>query len=187
MQYASQLSLGVQVITKNAGAIPSAGGDQVSMAINLMSKIPLKQADQFLSLMKSADVTNLGSKAVEVKDMAAVLRPLNLFKGTAVANTALAGATVIAVAFAIIQSVAIDQFIAIQTARPKLEGALAVAQQPITVNDILSQPNGSDVLLYHWSKSMESEVVFNDPQTVALAGAAYQQAQSASYRLVAAQ
>jgi len=141
------------------------------------------QGDQFIELMKPSEVINLGDKAIKVKELSDVLRPLNLLKGTTVANSALAGAAIITVVFAIIQSVAIDQFMAIQTARPKLEAALAGAQQPITVNEILSQPNGSDLLVYHWSKSMDSDFVFNDPQTVALAAAAQQQAQSAGYAL----
>ena len=57
-----------------------------------------------------------------------VLTPLNLLKGTAAANAALSGATIIALAFAVIQSVAMDQFIEIISARPKLEAALAAAQ-----------------------------------------------------------
>jgi predicted Zn-dependent protease len=112
---------------------------------------------------------------------------LNLLKGTAAANAALAGATVITVAFAVIQSVAIDQFIAIQTARPKLEAALAQAQQPVNLNQLLSQPNGSDLSIYYWAKAMEADFVIEDPQLVALAAAAHQQAQSTGYRLALAQ
>ena len=91
--------------------------------------------------------------------MSAVLRPLNLFKGTAAANAALAGSTIILVAFAIIQSIAIDQFMAIQTARPKLELALLQAQQPIDLAQIFGQPNGSDLALYYWAKAMEADFV----------------------------
>ncbi len=177
LMYSNQLSLVVDVgFSKSAPAI---GGDPVSKAANLMAKMNIK-GDQFCSLMKSTDLIRLGDKSA---DLSNVMKPLNIFKGTAVANSALAGATVIAVAFAIIQSVAIDQFIAIQSARPKLEAALALAQQPITVNEILSQPNGSDVLLYHWSKSMEADFVREDPQVVAWAAAGQQQAQSTGFRL----
>src|SRR5882724_10308431 len=86
-------------------------------------------------------VGTAGGGSLNVKQ---ALAPLQLLKGTAAANAALAGATVIEVAFAIIQSVAMDQFIAIISARPKLEASLAQAQQPITLEQLLNQPNGSD-------------------------------------------
>ena len=177
VQYSNGLSL-VSV----SGESTAIGGDAVSKAANLMMRT-IMQGDQFIELMKPSEVINLGDKAIKVKELSDVLRPLNLLKGTTVANSALAGAAIITVVFAIIQSVAIDQFMAIQTARPKLEAALAGAQQPITVNEILSQPNGSDLLVYHWSKSMDSDFVLDDPQTVALAVAAQQAAQSAGYPL----
>jgi len=117
-----------------------------------------------------------------------VLAPLKLFKGTAAANAALGGATIIAVAFAVIQSVAMDQFIEIISARPKLEAALAAAQKPITVKEILAQPNGSDLLLYYWAKAMEAERgILEDPQVMAWAAAAHQQAQANGYKLAGQQ
>jgi hypothetical protein len=161
-------------------------GDELSEAAVYMSKMSM-QGDLFVSLTKGAGLTRVAAKASQLEILSNALEPLNILKGTAVANAALSGAAIIEVAFAIIQSVAIDQFIAIQSARPKLEAALALAQQPITVNDILAQPNGSDLLLYHWSKSMESDFVYNDPQTVGLAALAQQPAQSNGYRLPGAQ
>jgi hypothetical protein len=184
LAYSNQLSLGAG-ISKNVA--PAIGGDPVSQAANLMSKINIKGDTQFVSLMKSSDVFRLADKSVKFKDLSTVLKPLNIFKGTAAANAALAGSTVIAAAFAIIQSVAIDQFIEIVSARPKLEAALAVAQQPITVNDILAQPNGSDVLLYHWAKTMETQLKLQDPQVMAWAAAAHQQAQANGYKLAGLQ
>lgn len=116
-----------------------------------------------------------------------VLQPLNLLKGTAAANAALAGATAISVAFAVIQSVAIDQFIAIQTARPKLEAALSQAQQPVDLRQMAGQPNGSDLVLYYWAKAMEVGQQSEDPQMVAWAAASHRQAQSTNYQLASAQ
>jgi len=147
-----------------------------------MSRIPIKNETNFISLMPKGNM-GLGDSPSRLE----VLRPLNLIKGTAAANAVLAGAVVIQVAFAIIQSVAIDQFIAIQTARPKLEAALALAQQPVNLNQILSQPNGSDLALYYWAKAMEADLALEDPQVVAWAAAAQQQAQSSGYRLPGAQ
>jgi predicted Zn-dependent protease len=144
-----------------------------------MSRIPINNETNFVSLMPK--------NFTGAQNLSNVLKPLNLLKGTAAANAALAGATVITVAFAVIQSVAIDQFIAIQTARPKLEAALAQAQQPVNLNQLLSQPNGSDLSIYYWAKAMEADFVIEDPQLVALAAAAHQQAQSTGYRLALAQ
>jgi hypothetical protein len=141
-----------------------------------MSTIPVSDKTNFVSLMPK---TAMGTSS----RLTDVMKPLNLLKGTAAANAALAGATIITVAFAVIQSVAIDQFIAIQTARPKLEAALAQAQQPINLNQLLSQPNGSDLAIYYWAKAMEADLIIEDQQLVALAAAAHQQAQSTSYRL----
>ncbi len=155
--------------------------DPVVRAMQAMSRIPIKNDTNFVSLMPKLA---MGTNSSRLSD---VMKPLNLFKGTVAANAALAGATVITVAFAIIQSVAIDQFIAIQSARPKLEVALAQAQQPVNLNQILSQANGSDLAIYYWAKAMEADFILEDPQVVAWAAAAHQQAQSASYRLVAAQ
>lgn len=115
------------------------------------------------------------------------LAPLKLFKGTAAANAALSGATIITVAFAVIQSVAIDQFIEIISARPKLEAALAVARKPITVKEILAESNGTDLLLYYWAKAMEANFVIEDQQLIALAAAAHRQAQANGYKLAGGQ
>jgi hypothetical protein len=183
ISYSNQLSLGAGISKNVAGAI---GGDPVSQAANLMSRINI-QGDQFLSLMKSSDVFRLADKSIKVKDLSTVMKPLNIFKGTATANAALGGATIIAAAFAIIQSVAIDQFMEIVSARPKLEAALAAARQPITVNDILAQPNGSDVLLYHWARAMETDHKLEDPTVLAWAAAAHQQARANGYQLAGVQ
>jgi hypothetical protein len=112
-----------------------------------------------------------------------VLAPLNLLKGTSAANAALGGATIITLAFAVIQSVAMDQFIEIVSARPKLEASLAAAQRPITVKEVLAQSNGTDLLLYYWAKAMEADSgILEDPAMLRLAAVAHQQAQANGYR-----
>ncbi|MGH9845767.1 MAG: hypothetical protein ACREEM_44240 [Blastocatellia bacterium] len=174
--YGQQVGAGTMIVGKVA-AVETA--DPVVRAMQAMSRIPINDNTNFVSLMPKMSM----GTSTRLSD---VLRPLNIFKGTAAANAALAGATVITVAFAVIQSVAIDQFIAIQTARPKLEAALAQAQQPVNLNQLLSQPNGSDLALYYWAKSMEADFVIEDPQVVAWAAAAYQQAQSTGYQLAGA-
>jgi hypothetical protein len=176
--YGQQLGLNTNVVI-GASAIEKTA-DPVVKAAKIMTQIPINNDTSFVSLVSSKEI--MGAPRVSN-----ALKPLNLFKGTAAANAALAGATVITVAFAVIQSVAIDQFIAIQTARPKLEAALAQAQQPVNLNQLLTQPNGADLALYYWAKAMEAEFVIEDPQLVALAAAAHQRAQSAGYRLAVAQ
>ncbi|HEX4946386.1 MAG TPA: hypothetical protein VFZ34_06985, partial [Blastocatellia bacterium] len=171
LSYSNQIGLTTAVLRKGAHTI---GVDPITRAVDVMMKVPTNTNTQFVSLASG------GSNA---KNLSAALRPLNIFKGTAAANAALAGSTAIAVAFAVIQSVAIDQFIEIVSARPKLQAALAAAQQPITVNEILAQPNGSDILLYHWAKTMDSEQKIEDPQVLAWAAAAHGVAQTNSYKL----
>lgn len=179
--YSQQVEMGVAVISQaekvskfkavaHAKEIP----DKVGKAIQLMSKIPVNNNTNFVSLMPK----NIPTK-FSVGD---VFRPLKLFKGTAAANSALAGAAIITVVFAVIQSVAIDQFIEIQTARPKLEAALAAAQQPITVQEILAQQNGADVLLYHWSKTLEADIQLEERQLIEWAVRSHQQAVASNYQ-----
>jgi hypothetical protein len=177
--YVQQLEVGIGIVKKVT--IPEAyAADPVSRAAKLMSTIPVSDKTNFVSLMPK---TAMGTSS----RLSDVMKPLNLLKGTAAANAALAGATIITVAFAVIQSVAIDQFIAIQTARPKLEAALAQAQQPVNLNQLLSQPNGSDLAIYYWAKAMEADFIIEDQQLVALAAAAHRQAQSTGYQLAVAQ
>ena len=174
------------VVSQTAGAITNTAKsgkevvDPVVEAMQAMSKVSPDYDTTFLSLARG------GANALMAgpQDMATVLQPLNLLKGTAVANSALAGVAVIEVAFAIIQSVAIDQFMAIVSARPKLEAALADAQQqPVDLSQMLSQPNGRDQVTYFWSKALEVPAELEDSQLVALAAAAQQQAQAKGYPL----
>lgn len=112
-----------------------------------------------------------------------VLQPLNLLKGTAAANAALTGAAIITIVFVIIQSVAMDQFIEIISARPKLEAALAAAQKPITAKEILAQPNGTDQLVYYWAKAMETDRISFDEGINRAATFAQAQAQANGYKV----
>jgi hypothetical protein len=102
---------------------------------------------------------------------------------SATANAAMMGASIIAIAGTILQSIAIDQFIAIISARPRLEAALAQAQQPVTLSQVLDQPNGSDQAVYFWAKAMDVASEREDPHLVALAATAHQQAQASGYQL----
>lgn len=179
--YASQLGVNANVVIgKTAAQAVAQAADPLSKAVRLMATVPINHETSFISLLPASDPLVMSSSNTR---LAVALRPLNLFKGTAAANAALAGSTIILVAFAIIQSIAIDQFMAIQTARPKLEASLAQAQQPVDLVQILSQPNGSDLVLYYWAKAMETDLSLEDPQVKTMAQLAYQQAQLNGYQL----
>jgi hypothetical protein len=107
-------------------------------------------------------------------------RGFNILRGSAAANVTLGGATIINAAFAILSSIAIDQFIAIKTARPKLEAALAAADRPVSLTEVLN-PNGEDIALLYWSKAMDIDEK-EDGQILQLAKAAYMKAQAAGFK-----
>ncbi len=91
-------------------------------------------------------------------------------RGVGTAVSALAGATAISVAGAVLASVAIDQFIAIVSARPKLETALANAQKTVDLRVMLSASDGQDLLKYFFAKAVEEYPYTNeDPAVVQLA------------------
>jgi hypothetical protein len=126
----------------------------------------------------------VATKTTTLHGTLGTMRALEILKLVSVtANTAMIGAAVINIAGIILQSIAIDQFIAIVSARPRLEAALAQAQQPVTLNEILDQTNGRDQAVYFWAKAMEVPSENEDPQLVALAVAAHQQAQANGYQL----
>jgi hypothetical protein len=94
--------------------------------------------------------------------------------------TAVAGATVIQVAFAILSSIAIDQFVAIQSARPRLEASLTVAKEPLDLNTLAKSDNGEDMLYFFWAKAVDTTDP-EDPQVVQMAAEAQARAQQAGY------
>jgi hypothetical protein len=127
-----------------------------------------------------------GSARPQVERVAMVKKPeyngmarmkvLDIFKGSRTALSIAGGTTIIQAAFAVLQSIAIDQFVAIITARPKLEAALAAADQPVNLASLLNQYNGEDIVLSYWGKAMDVESEKDDPQLVDMAKAAYAKA-----------
>ena len=87
------------------------------------------------------------------------------------------GATAIAAAGAILASVAMDQFMAIQTARPKLETALANAKKPVKLSEI---PNTTEPL-HFWSLATGVPSEREDAQVLAMAQAAANYAKQKNY------
>jgi hypothetical protein len=94
--------------------------------------------------------------------------------------SALSGAAIINVAFYIITHFAIEQFIEIQGARPKLEASLTVAKEPVDLSTLAKSTNGEDMLYFFWSKAMDATDP-EDPQVVQVAAEAQARAQQSGY------
>jgi len=106
----------------------------------------------------------------------------NAFEGLAEATSVLSGATVIEIAGAVLSSIAIDQFIAIIDARPRLQAALATAQQPISLQTLVSSSDGQDLLKWYFTMAVgDPALQLEDPQVVALAKAANTAAAQTAY------
>jgi len=106
----------------------------------------------------------------------------NAAEGLAEATSIVSGATVIEIAGAVLSSIAIDQFIAIIDARPRLEAALATAQQPISLQTLVSSGDGQDLLKWYYTMAVgDPASQLEDPQVVALAKAANAAAAQTAY------
>ena len=108
------------------------------------------------------------------------LELLKAVQGVAQGLTAVSGATVIQVAFSILSSIAIEQFVKIEAARPKLEAALANAKQPVDLEALSNSTNGEDTLYLYWSKAMDATDK-EDPQVIQLAAMAQVRAEQSGY------
>ena len=98
-----------------------------------------------------------------------------------------AGALAIEVAFSILIAIALDQFIQIQEARPKLLDAVELAKQTVNLNAMLAEPTGKDQLTYFWSKAMDATVVRDDQQVLTKARAAMEIAKQQGFKVPATQ
>ena len=157
MAYTSQLSLAGStdvIIGAKAAKTAAEAMDPLLKAVRYMATIPIKNETAFVSLLPKGDAL-----ASNVR-MSSILRPLNLFKGTAAANAALAGSTIILVAFAIIH---VDSHRSVhRKSNPpdqSLNSTLLQAQQAVDLGQMFGQPNGSDLVIYYWAKAMEAEFV----------------------------
>ena len=92
-----------------------------------------------------------------------------------------AGATVIAAAFAVVATIAFDQFITILTARSKLEAAVAEAKKPVSLSTVLKQKNGYDLLQYHWLMALDTASEVEDAQLRMIAGQSEQGVKATGY------
>jgi hypothetical protein len=106
----------------------------------------------------------------------------NVAEGLAEATSILSGATVIDIAGAVLASIAIDQFIDIIEARPRLQAALATAQQPISLQTLVSSGDGQDLLKWYYTMAVgDPASQLEDPQVAALAKAANGAAAQTAY------
>lgn len=112
-------------------------------------------------------------EAFEVLDDLSLLRTV---EGAALAS----GSSIVATAAAILGSIAIDQFMAIETARPKLQAALAQAQKNVDLDQLMALANGADQMYLFWSKAMDATDV-EDPQVIQLAAIAQVRAEQSGY------
>jgi hypothetical protein len=72
-------------------------------------------------------------------------------------------------------------------ARPNLENAITLAQQPVDLKALLAETNGKDQLTYYWSKAMDARPVTEDQQILAKARAAMETARQRGYRVPSGQ
>ena len=116
--------------------------DPVVRAMQAMTRIPIRNDTNFVSLMPKTFMGN----TTRLSD---VLKPLNLFKGTVAANAALAGATVITVAFAIIQSVAIVS----SSIQRRDRSSVALAQRNNPSPNQIRPRRTARFAIYYWAKA----------------------------------
>lgn len=107
---------------------------------------------------------------------------LKLASGFFQAGGSFIGAATIAnIAMSALASVALDQFIAIVSARPKLENSLAVASQTINLQTMVADGPGQDLLKFYWAKAIEDGPQTEDPAVVAFAAKAAAEAKRLGY------
>jgi hypothetical protein len=106
-------------------------------------------------------------------------QPLKLLQ-TVQGLTVLSGAAIINVVGAILTTVAIDQFMEIVGARPKLEASLAAAKLTVDLDQLVKETNGEDLLFYYWGKALDTSET-EDAQVVSVAAAAHVAAQGKGY------
>jgi hypothetical protein len=105
---------------------------------------------------------------------------LNIFKSVQ-GLTAVSGATIISAVGIVLSSIAMDQFMAIESARPKLEASLAEARKPVDLNAMAKTKNGEDMLYFYWAKAMDT-IDVEDSQVVQLAAQARARAHQSGYQ-----
>jgi hypothetical protein len=139
----------------------------------------LVKANQFANGIEIKTASD-GTKSVRTRTtLFGITKKLELLK-TAQGLRVVAGAGIIQVAGIILSSIAIDQFVKIETARPKLEAALTEAKQAVDLEVLSNTSNGEDTLYLYWSRAMEATDP-EDPQVLQLAATAQLKAEQTGY------
>jgi len=124
------------------------------------------------------DVDSLG-KATYVASRTTSLwgmQGLKFFQNGFSTAAALGGALAIQAVFAILTSVAMDQFMEIVTARDKLVAAIEAAKQPVDLHTL-----NADQATYFWALATSRDTETEDAQIVAMAEAANNAASQKNY------
>jgi Tectonin domain len=126
-------------------------------------------------------------KAVQVLDKSSTLFGAFNSASTAMQNlsfvgSAVSGATVITTVGGILLSIALDQFMTIQMAEPKLQAAIAAAERRLDVSALAVTPAGLNQIKLDWTLAMETTEREN-PTVVAAMQTLYQRAQAANFAL----
>lgn len=180
------------------GAIAGANIHAVSTAktardavVNLKQlKVALDQARAARNVIEAqrvqANITRILSTAARAQRVANVF---TAFRALTIATRIgiLGPAILIEVVGIILTSIAIDQFMQIIEARPKLQAAVERAKQPVDLQKLLTEPNGKEQLVYFWSKAMDAKKITEDEEVVAKAGAAMEMARQRGYQLSSGQ
>jgi hypothetical protein len=158
------------------GSLGAAGGSVVGA---LVAASKFAEAGKWVQQGKDTDLVNLNAL---YRQLGAGKLFTNAAEGLAEATSVLSGATVIEIAGAVLSSIAIDQFIDIIEARPRLQAALATAQQPISLQTLVSSGDGQDLLKWYYTMAVgDPASQLEDPQVVALAKAANAAAAQTAY------
>ena len=138
----------------------------------------VKYAEAAKSFKEAISITPV----TRARNVDVVLKSIRGFRMLTAAQLAIAGpAILIELVGVILESIAIDQFIAIQEARPKLLAAIEEAKQPVNLKDLFATENGKDEITYFWSKAMDNPSAPEDQQVIAKARAALELARKKGF------
>jgi hypothetical protein len=152
-------------------AVGSAGGATMGTLV---------AAQQFANGIKVIYDAEAGAAVIDSRtQLIGITDDLKLLK-SAQGLRAVAGAGVIQVLGIILSSIAIEQFVAIETARPKLEASLTMARQPVDLDVLDDADSGEDMLYVYWSKAMDVWDA-EDSQVLQLAASARLRAEQSDY------
>ena len=155
--------------------LAAAGGSAIGASVATSTFVEGSIAAE-KAAMAGQDILEYSGRAF---NLGAMIDDLSIFSES-FGLAAVSGASVVQVAGIILSSIAIDQFVAIETARPKLEAALVQARQPVDLDQLAVLANGKDQMLLYWSKAMDTWDR-EDAQVIQLAAMAQVRAEQSGY------